>query len=75
MRIKNEFIAAAQAAILAALPIGQAREWHQITDAIRASGLEVKNWLHVRCVLQMLMDAGQIVRSPDVHIEQYTRTK
>lgn len=44
--------------------------WQDIVAAVKTL-FEVKNWLHIRALLQHLKNSGQIHRVADVHKELY----
>jgi len=48
-------------------------EWKQIVKAVKAEGIEVKNWLDVRGVLQWMINEEMIVREPDIRKERYVK--
>lgn len=49
-------------------------EWRSIVEEIRKN-FDVKNWLHVRSVLQLLRDSGTVKRTEDLHKEVYVLGK
>ena len=48
-------------------------KWEEIVEAIISTGLEIKNWMEVRGVLQYLLDEGEIARTDSVFKEIYYR--
>jgi hypothetical protein len=44
--------------------------WEVIVVAVRAE-MDVKNWLKVRSVLQLMLNKGIIVRTKDLNKEEY----
>lgn len=45
--------------------------WEQIVDAVKESGMVIKNWMKVRNVLQWFINNGRLVRTTDIHVEEY----
>lgn len=45
--------------------------WKNIVDAIKGTKHEPKNWLDVRCALQIFIDNRIIERTNDLFIEEY----
>lgn len=45
--------------------------WNQITEAVKESDMVIKNWMKVRNVLQWFIINGCLVRTDDLHVEEY----
>ncbi len=45
--------------------------WEQIVAAVKESGMVIKNWMKVRNVLQWFINNERLVRSSDLHVEEY----
>lgn len=46
--------------------------WEQIVEAIKSTGVPVKNWLRVRDVLQHFIYSGKLTRTNNLMVEVYT---
>ena len=46
-------------------------DWADIVQSVEDAKIPVKNWMHVRGVLQWMINEKIIVRVKDVHKEQY----
>lgn len=45
--------------------------WQQIVDAVKESGMVIKNWMTVRNVLQWFINDRVLIRTSDLHVEEY----
>ncbi len=54
---------------------GDSFEWSEVMEAVKASGVKVKNWMFVRSVLQAYIDGEFITRdTSDLNVERYIVT-
>ena len=45
--------------------------WQQIVDAVKESGMVIKNWMTVRNVLQWFINANVLIRTDNLTVEEY----
>ena len=45
--------------------------WQQIVDAVKESGMVIKNWMTVRNVLQWFINDRVLIRTSDLRVEEY----
>jgi hypothetical protein len=45
--------------------------WQQIVDAVKESGMVIKNWMTVRNVLQWFINDRVLIRTSDLWVEEY----
>ena len=46
--------------------------WSDIVKSVEDAKIPVKNWMHVRGVMQWMINEKIIVRIKDIHTEQYS---
>ena len=46
--------------------------WSDIVQSVEDAKIPVKNWMHVRGVMQWMISEKIIVRIKDIHTEQYS---
>jgi len=45
--------------------------WQQIVEAVKESGMVIKNWMTVRNVLQWFINDRVLIRTSDLYVEEY----
>jgi hypothetical protein len=45
--------------------------WEQIVEAVKESGMVIKNWMKVRNVLQWFINHQRLTRTSDLRVEEY----
>ena len=45
--------------------------WEQIVNAVKESGMVIKNWMKVRNVLQWFISNNCLTRTSDLRVEEY----
>lgn len=50
---------------------GDIVSWKQMMADVSAAGMNIKNWMTVRNVLQYMKDKGIVQRTQNIHVEEY----